>query len=402
MIELKNSRVTRLPDAPDGRQRFAVDAHIGAIQMREDAGKWLDIDPTLDSNGQPKYVPYIITPYLIGMPGFHYRSKQSGEFDIRLKAARSISLRDSPTIVASIPVPRIEGRQIIWSDIYPDTDVILVVSNTRVSLKRILKSNRAPLEYDVDIDELEEGIAKLVPLRPAIDAIGQSLVMEEGKITGGRTESLKLEFIEELEAQEITYPIEDATVVSESVGASEDDDYVNRAGSTWSNSDWHFRAGGSFRYGSYARFTSVNVPSGATVTIAYMTIDCRQASSGATVRTDLCCENSSNPGRTISLADHVGRARTADVEWDSIGAWTLGTEYQTPSIVAAVQEVVNDQGGTGDALIVFWEDKDNRSDAGANRIGTSFDVSNGYSPVAIYIEYTTGAPPAVEHYGFIY
>ncbi len=33
MLELSNSKTTQLPDAPDGRKRYAIDGFIGAVQM---------------------------------------------------------------------------------------------------------------------------------------------------------------------------------------------------------------------------------------------------------------------------------------------------------------------------------------------------------------------------------
>ena len=48
-------------------------------------------------------------------------------------------------------------------------------------------------------------------------------------------------------------------------------------------------------------------------------------------------------------------------------------------------------GGTGDALIVFWEDRDNESTNadGTNRAAASWDHAT-YAPPAIYLAWTEG------------
>ena len=66
MIELSNSKKTYLGKAPDGRNKFALDCHVGAVQMRETGKEWEDIDPTieeLDADGST--INFTKTPMLV-------------------------------------------------------------------------------------------------------------------------------------------------------------------------------------------------------------------------------------------------------------------------------------------------------------------------------------------------
>ena len=178
------------------------------------------------------------------------------------------------------------------------------------------------------------------------------------------------------------------------MAASADDDYVKRQTSTnWvTNNNVLFVgnfSGTWYGNGSSMRFTGVNIPAAATITVGYLTIIAENSNSGTIVNSDLCAEDANNPTQNSSYADHIGRTRTAAVPWDSIAAWTIGTSYQSPSIVTPVQTVVTNNGGTGDALKIFLEDKDLESSTGAIRQGASWD-STTYAPPAIHLEWTEG------------
>ena len=396
-IELSRTKKTQLADALDGSKRYSIISSLNYIQMREDGGEWEDINPTLDIKGLPAKVPYELVPYLTGLPGFHYKSKQSGEFEIRLKEARTDSISITPIDPKPNVKPIIKDNTITWVDLYPDVDVVLTAFNTGVSLNRIIKSPSAPLEYDVIVTEIEKGVAQLMPIKPAEDADGQLIKMEEKPTLDGRTETLKLEVLpqEGVEIKPIAYPIKDSTIIDDQpVGASADDgiariapegfftnnDYIE-TGSVWS---------GSHGFCSYMRFLGINIPSGANIDSAYVTFIAFSSKAVNDVRSDLCCENSNNPNAPSDYDDYMSKTRTSPIQWDAIGAWVDEESYQSLSIISAVQEVVDDQSGTGNALIVFWEDKDDESDEGALRDACSYDYDDhSYAP-KIYIEYTEG------------
>lgn len=179
------------------------------------------------------------------------------------------------------------------------------------------------------------------------------------------------------------------------IATDADDDSARRQLTTWwSNGGTGRRLGNSsvnyYAYGLGFRFIDINIPAGATIDEAYITVVSVGNYSVDTVRSDLCCENFNNPGQIVSYADHIGRARTVGAAcpaWDGVPHFVTGSSYQSPSIVAAIQKVVDDQDGTGDALIVFWEDKDGESDVGAQR-EIAMHEQPTLDPVAIHIVYT--------------
>ena len=401
MIELSRSKKTQLPNAPNGRKRYAINASLDVLQMKED-GVWEDIDASLDKNGLPKKVPYDLTPYLTGLPGFHYKSKNSGEFDVRLKCAKQ-----SAGSIVEIPhkpnvKPVIKGRTITWTDYYPDVDVVLTMGNACVVLNRIIKSPSAPLEYDVEITEVEKGEAQLQPLKPATDAAGQLLKMEEKPSLDGRTETLKLEVLP-LEGQEvkpITYPIRDSTIIEIGVGASTDDCYRRLVSSGFSLGFTAILAGlwssTVKQYGSGIRFDGITITQDSTIDTSYITFTCKTARSGTVCNTRISAEATDDPN---TFADDGAAFDTrfanntdAVVDWDGMGAWTANTEYESPEIKTVIQEIVDRDGwSSGNAIVIFWEDFDDRSTGSASRRDAySWDALDEDKVAQLYIEYTEG------------
>jgi len=393
MPELLERRTRNSKTFHLGGRKYAWDGVIGAIHYKDnpkdEAEQWKDIDTTI-VDGKVSKAPYDLDIYLDGMPGFHYKSKESGEFNVRLKCARQI-VRLSPERVFElepvIPKPRIEGNKVIWENIYPDTDVILEAWNTGVCLKRILKSAKAPLEYDVDIQEVK-GIATLRPLRPATDANDQQLVMEEKAITGGRTEKLKLEVLPEegVEPQPITFPIKDSTVVDEDIGASEDDTRCIGTNNYYTSSQFNIGNSSGTLYHAGGRW-AVNIAQGSTIDVAYISIYVYDEDDPLG---DLYCEDiDTAPNFTNGNTVVPNRTRTsASSEWDATNIGKADWK-NSPSIVGAVQEVISREG---------WEANNYLAVLGIGKGATtriiraySYDEGPGTYPPKLYIEYTAAA-----------
>ena len=405
MIELKNSKLTYLGKAKEGKNKFALDCHIGAVQMREDGRDWEDIDPTLDGNGLPKKVPYELTPYLTGMPGFHFKSKLSGEFDVRLKSGRTPTIKGKTLDIQPIvPLPKIEGSQITWEDIYPDTNVVLACHNTGVSLRRILKSDEAPTEYDVTVSEVIKGTAQLLPLQPAIDAIGQPIEMTEKPIAGGRTETLIKQIITKPEeiAKPIVYPITDSTEVEVQVGNTANDGRRYTGSSGFSTTDTgqfvgYYGSAAFYNCHYFARWEGVTISG--TIDVSYVQIRGRDTPSG-TPQLKVYGVDEDNPAAPTSAAEFDADAlTTAAVDWD--GAWAKDTWVESPSLNSIFQELVDTYTISNDAIMVQI-----KNDGGTtSRFNYPMDYSfnSAYAPI-IHIEYTESGggglsiPVAMHHY----
>ncbi|MBP7961497.1 MAG: SBBP repeat-containing protein [Caldilineaceae bacterium] len=115
-------------------------------------------------------------------------------------------------------------------------------------------------------------------------------------------------------------------------------------------------SGGTQKIG--LRFNALTVPKGATILNAYITFraisaDSPNTNSGATSLT-LRGQAADNPTTFTSTAwDITNRiTTTASVAW-SPSAWTTGTDYNTPSLSAIAQEIVNRSGWASGNSMVF-------------------------------------------------
>jgi len=142
------------------------------------------------------------------------------------------------------------------------------------------------------------------------------------------------------------------------------------------------------------RFANISIPKGSIITAAYITITCRTARSGTVVRSKVRGEDADNAAQFSDITDYWDRPRTtAEADWDNIPVWTEGTEYDSPEIKAVIQEIIDRAGwSSGNAMVIFWDDHDDRSDHNeyAIRTGQSYDGSTNKAP-KLHIEYT---PPA--------
>ncbi len=143
--------------------------------------------------------------------------------------------------------------------------------------------------------------------------------------------------------------------------------------------------------GTALRFAGVNVPRGAIITAAYLRLVAVSSNSLTAVNSRLYCEAVDN---STAIADdttlHSRAANpTTKVDWDNIGAWVATTEYQSPSIVVPIQEVINRAGWvSGNALTVFFEDFEGRSTATTDtqRQFAGYDHTSLTEPI-LHIEY---------------
>ena len=132
-------------------------------------------------------------------------------------------------------------------------------------------------------------------------------------------------------------------------------------------------------------FDTVNVPQGATIcSNTYLQFEADESNSEAT-SFDIYAEDDDEPNAlSTTNFDVSGRTpTTAQVEWADIPAWTAGVDYQSPSISAIVQEVVNiGSWSSGDDIVMVV------APGGGSRVAESED-GDGTPPI-LHIEYDSG------------
>jgi len=378
-----------------GSGSYSLDSSIEVVHYREapsnELEQWKDIDTTISKEGTVSTAPYDLEVHLTGLPGFHYTSKDSGEFDIRLREARV----DSSSLVAvapSVSKPVVKGNQVIWYDLYPDVDIIVTANNSGVTLQRLIKSPTAPLEYDVDIQVVEEGVAQLLNLKTATDANGQDIRMDERAIDGGRTETLVLEVIGE-EQKPITYPILDATEINEYVSDGADDGYITRNLDYFHPTKTTLRVGvfslGSNTLDAWYRFEGITIPQTSEVSTAY--IETYEYNSQGAASTRIYAEDTNNPAAPTSRVDYLSKVTTTNsVEWD--GDPGGAGFHQSPSIVSVIQELVTSYDYSNEAIQILHK----ADDLGGSyyQYFRTYDHSSDEG-AKIHIEYEGGGEPDI-------
>ncbi|GAI00331.1 unnamed protein product, partial [marine sediment metagenome] len=133
------------------------------------------------------------------------------------------------------------------------------------------------------------------------------------------------------------------------------------------------------------RFLNVPVPKDAIIIDAYLTFRCFGSSDQDSVRSWIQGELNATPAQFSDQADYFGRDRTtAKKDWSDIPHWEAPNEYKSPSFPSVIQEIVNlDDWGSGNNLVLFWHDHDDRSDHDYNtrRMAVSHFHDPGKAPV---------------------
>jgi len=125
------------------------------------------------------------------------------------------------------------------------------------------------------------------------------------------------------------------------------------------------------------RFLNVTIPKDATILTAKLSLKCVNNGSATTCSVKIYAEDVDDAATFTDESNFDGRAKTpvAGISWSNIPSWTSGQWYDSPSIVTAIQNVVNRAGwvsGQDMAVLIF----DDGSDEGAARFFTSYDEEN--------------------------
>jgi hypothetical protein len=152
----------------------------------------------------------------------------------------------------------------------------------------------------------------------------------------------------------------------------------------------------NYKEGGCVQFLNVSIPQGAVITAAYLTFIGWQADAVTPVNSRITghlVPNSSSFG-SLALyqaargteaggADNTKRT-VAQVSWDTIPSFVNGGSYQSPSITAIIQEIVDQATWASDnTLTLFWDD--HRRDSGTTALARRMAFA-GWAP------YNTSAP----------
>jgi len=159
------------------------------------------------------------------------------------------------------------------------------------------------------------------------------------------------------------------------------------------------------------RFTGVTMAQGATVSSCYLTVTAKTADSYPLldISTRIVGEDTDDAAAFSSLASYQARRGTAvgganndnrtsaSVDWDAVPTFSVGVEYNSPSIVTVIQEIVNRGGwSSGNDMVFWWDDHEARSydQAGVRRWLHGYDSSTSEC-VQIHIEFVNPTTAAL-------
>jgi hypothetical protein len=138
------------------------------------------------------------------------------------------------------------------------------------------------------------------------------------------------------------------------------------------------------------RFAGLSVPSGATITKAYVQFRSKEVSTAVPVSLTIQGQAADSPPTFATPNGNISsRPRTsASVSWP-VPPWptanVAGAEQRTPSLSAVIQEIVSRAGwASGNALALIIT-------GSGTRVAKSFDIGG---PPILHLEYTLGGPPA--------
>ena len=184
--------------------------------------------------------------------------------------------------------------------------------------------------------------------------------------------------------------------ISRQVAATDDDCVRMYVGAGYWNIAWStlyagYRFADSYNWGSAVRFTNITIPPGSVIASAYLTFTRGESRATTVVNTRIRSQNSSNPLTFSTAADFDARSWIdPPVDWDNIPAWTLDTEYSSPNIAACIQAAIDLVGwASGNAMVLQWQDYDQRSTAATNTVREAYDYTNVAAKAAkLIINYT--------------
>ena len=143
-------------------------------------------------------------------------------------------------------------------------------------------------------------------------------------------------------------------------------------------------------------FRNITIPKGSLITTAVLEFEADASLSGAVVNTRFTGEKNSNPVTFNTLANYQARRgtvvdganndniTTAQVDWNSVPAFTAGETYQSPELKTIIQELIDQDGWrSNNRMVIFWDDHDGRSSDGDGKFRSLDWGATGYYALII-------------------
>lgn len=151
------------------------------------------------------------------------------------------------------------------------------------------------------------------------------------------------------------------------------------------------------RYIAGMRFDNANIPVGSNITSAHLSFQAALSYTADNVNSKIDAELGDDPvtfANSAAAFDARFANRGVKVTWDAIADWSAGSKYESPDISTVIQEVINQGSWTsGDAIVIFWEDYDDRSTHTGNCYRNCISYEGSGAEPELHITYTVPSGP---------
>jgi len=177
-------------------------------------------------------------------------------------------------------------------------------------------------------------------------------------------------------------------------GVSGDDGYVYGVTLYLTRDYLQFGLAGQIAH-AFVRFPNVTIPQGTHIDVAFIRFTCLYDGAGEPCNTNIFFNDADNAVAPNTYTAFINLVKTtAFTPWDNIEAWSSGVQYDTPSLVDEVQEVVNRSGWASGQAMMMMIYNDGSIGALSHRWPSSIDYLSGAEKAELHITWGLIQSPA--------
>jgi hypothetical protein len=405
MIELKNSRTTYLGKASGG-DKYALDAFIGAVQMREPEGQWQDIKPRLvrdddgwHAEGVPYYAEIKDDGSRLFCPDRNERSKYLRLPGAALFSGLTREIVSNPGKLDNLLLPNQITMPAEWGEIR------IIYSNTGMHFEILFRQSPPKARFGkdsprilLDAEMLGLDLEQLLKSGNGIGVPRPRLIASNAELLSSENQEKWLDWSYKNGQLELGFDFGDLpfpillknTTIDVQVGAGANDGQrhsgTNGFRTTSDISVGYYNSPGYYHMHSFQRF--LNITYSGTVDVSYISVYRLDHSNNQHLI--IYGEDADNPAAPASAAEFDALPlTTASVAWTA--AITSGWN-NSPSLNTIFAELQDSYTISGDAVTVIVKNDGSTTPKYIRYHG--YDSSTAGAP-KLHIEYTSGGVTAM-------
>ena len=140
-------------------------------------------------------------------------------------------------------------------------------------------------------------------------------------------------------------------------------------------------------YSLFVRFPSINIPQGATITSAFVRFFCETSTSGVTCNLNCYFNDEDIAVAPTNISEFNTLSLTTAIAWNNLEAWVNGTQYDTPSLVSILQDIIDRIGWSSDNAVQIII-KNNAGSNNAYRVVSAWDLFGQGEKAELHVTWT--------------